>query len=183
MPFKPFALAALVTLLPALASAGGEWIHVRIQEDGSDDVSVNVPVSLLAVAADLLPEDVYDRGEIVLHDRRYDHRELAAVWKEIKAAPDSEFVTVRTSEESVVCRKEGRFLIVRTEEHGRHGSTIDVKIPTAVVDALLSGPEDRLDFEAAVRALAAHGPGQLVTIRDGDDTAIDVWIDHRREAR
>jgi hypothetical protein len=53
---------------------------------------------------------------------------------------------------------------------------VHVKMPAAVVEALLSGDEDELDVAAAIRALARHGEGELVTV-SGDDETVRIWID------
>ena len=66
-------------------------------------------------------------------------------------------------------------------ERSDHGADVDVKVPLRVVDALLSGPEGSFDFAAAIEALAAYGPGELVTVRDGDET-VRVWIDNSNVA-
>ncbi len=50
-----------------------------------------------------------------------------------------------------------------------------------MIDALLSGEEGTLNFEAAVEALADEGYGHLVSVRDGDDT-VKIWIDDQNES-
>ncbi len=78
-------------------------------------------------------------------------------------------------------KKEGDFVLVKTTESSEDGSNVDVKFPLAVVDALLSGPEGTFDFVAAIQALADYGPGELVTVRDGNET-VRVWIDDQNES-
>ena len=76
---------------------------------------------------------------------------------------------------------EGLYVLVETTEANEDGTSVDVKFPLAVVDALLSGPEGTLNFEAAINALAAEGDGHIVSIRDGDET-VRVWIDDQNES-
>ena len=104
-----------------------------------------------------------------------------AFWAEVKNAPEATFVTVESADETVKVRKEGDYLVIKTDERREGGSQVDAQFPLAVVDALLSGPEGTFNFAAALDALAAHGPGPLVTVRDGDET-VRVWIDDRNEA-
>ncbi len=59
---------------------------------------------------------------------------------------------------------------------------VDVKVPQAVVEALLSGEGDEIDLAAAIRALAARGEGELVTV-DNKDAKVRVWVDQLAEAR
>ncbi len=172
----------LLTLTFTAAAAADQWIHVKVESHDDDErVTVNLPFSLLNAAVAVIPEDVKAEGEIALDDLDLDWDELMALWSEIKDAPDSTFVTVETADEKVVVRKEGEFVLIKTTEHTEHGADVDVKFPLAVVDALLSGPEGTFDFAAALDALADFGPGELVTVRDGDDT-VRVWIDDRNEA-
>lgn len=172
----------LLTLTFTGVAAADQWIHVKVENHDDDErVTVNLPFSLLNAAVAVIPEDVKAEGEIALDDLDLDWDELMALWSEIKDAPDSTFVTVETADEKVVVRKEGEFVLIKTTEHTEHGADVDVKFPLAVVDALLSGPEGTFDFAAALDALADFGPGELVTVRDGDDT-VRVWIDDRNEA-
>ena len=61
------------------------------------------------------------------------------------------------------------------------GADVNVQIPSSVVDALLSGEGEELNFRAAIEALAAEGEGELVTVNDDDDR-VRVWVDHIAEA-
>ena len=61
------------------------------------------------------------------------------------------------------------------------GADVNVQIPSRVVDALLSGEGEELNFRAAIEALAAEGEGELVTVNDDDDR-VRVWVDHIAEA-
>ncbi len=54
-------------------------------------------------------------------------------------------------------------------------------MPFAVVDALLSGDEDKLDIEAAIHALVQEGEGELVTVTSDKDN-VRVWVDSIAEA-
>ena len=71
-------------------------------------------------------------------------------------------------------RKSGHWLLVESDESS--DTQIDVRFPLPVVDALLSGPDGRLDFSAAIRVLADYDEGDMVTVRDGD-TTVRVWVD------
>jgi len=50
-----------------------------------------------------------------------------------------------------------------------------------VVDALFAGDEDQIDLAGAIRALAEHGDGEMVTVTDGE-TRVRVWVDDRNES-
>lgn len=165
------------------AAASEQWIHIKI-DGGNDDeqVTVNLPLSLLSAAVAMIPDEVYDEAEIALDDLEMDWQELRDLWSQIKTSADATYVTVQSKDETIKVMKEAGYLVVTTaEQHNRRGTDIDVRFPLDVVDALFSGPGNRLDFAAALHALAAHGPDHLVSVRDGDET-IRVWIDGHNEA-
>ena len=182
MKHKALFAASLLALTVTGTAVAEQWIHLKVESAHNDElVTVNLPFSLLNAAVAMIPEDIKAEGEIAIDDLDMDWDELMALWREIRDAPDSTFVTVETRDEKVVVRKEGEFVLVETTESTKHGADVDVQFPLAVVDALLSGPEGTFDFAAALNALADFGPGNLVTVRDGDET-VRVWIDDRNEA-
>ena len=175
-----FALALLAVTFTG-AAAADQWIHVKVENQLDEElVTVNLPFSMLHAAVAMIPEEVKAEGEIAIDDLDMDWDELMTLWGEIKNAPEATFVTVETRDEKVVVKKEGEFVLVKTTERTEDGANVDVKFPLSVVDALLSGPEGSFDFAGAIEALAAYGPGELVTVHDGDET-VRVWIDDRNE--
>lgn len=171
----------LTLTLLALTVTGGaaadQWIHLKVENQHNEEfVTINLPFSMLHAAVAMIPEEAKAEGKIAIHDLDMDWNELMALWHEIKNAPETTFVTVETRDENVVVKKEGEFLLIETTERSQDGADVDVKMPLTVVDALLSGPEGTFDFAAAIQALADYGPGELMTVRDGDDT-VRVWID------
>jgi len=163
------------------AAAADPWIHLKVENQLDEElVTVNLPFSMLHAAVAMIPADVKAKGKIEIDELDMDWNELMTLWGEIKNAPEATFVTVKTRNEKVVVKKEGEFVLIKTTEHQEHGADVDVKFPLTVVDALLSGPEGTFDFAAAIEALAGYGPGELVTVRDGDET-VRLWIDDRNE--
>jgi hypothetical protein len=71
--------------------------------------------------------------------------------------------------------KSGDLLLIRVREDGDE-EKVEVKIPIAVVDALLSAPDGKLNLAAAIKALGEHGHGDLVTVRDRE-SHVRIWID------
>lgn len=175
-------VCALLLALFAGAASADPWIHLEVDEGhGGDRVSVNLPISLMRAAVNMIPDDVNADIELEFDDLDLDWHELQAFWDEVRKAPEMTFVTVETRDENVAVRKEGDMLVIRTTERSEHGAEVDMQLPTAVVDALLSGQEGRFDFAAALDALVDFGPGHLMTVRDGDDR-VRIWIDDNPEA-
>jgi len=94
------------------------------------------------------------------------------------------FVTVQEDDEFVRVWKESGYLRVNVREGAEEetgGENVDVSLPLAVVDALLSGDDSELNITAAIEALVEEGEGQLVTV-SGDDEKVRVWVDRVAEA-
>lgn len=180
-----FLVAAGLLVLGA-GSAGAEsnlWLHVRVDGDHGERVSVNLPLSLVEKAIPMIPDEHLRDGEFVLdHHWGGDHHltiaELRELWNELKSTPDMTFVTVEDRDETVRVSKSDGYLRVHADESDE---TVEVRIPESVVDALLSGEGESLNIRAAIEALAAHGEGELVTVTE-DNEQVRVWIDRSAEA-
>ena len=177
-------IALLAFVAVASASAAEKWIHIKVDDGKDEQVTVNLPLSLVSSAAALIPSDVHEEiqgeMEVALDDLQLEWQELRDFWEEVKKAPEATFVTVQTRDEKVEVKKEGEYMLVKTTESTERGAQVDVKFPMRVVDALLSGPEGTLDFQAALNALAEEGPGHIVSVKDGDET-VKIWIDDQNE--
>lgn len=175
----------LATLFARSASAADKWIHIKVDSDKDERVTVNLPLSLVSAAAALIPDDVrHDVNheiEVALDDVHFRWDDLMKFWQEVRKAPEATFVTVQTRDQTVEVRKEGDFVLVKTTEvTSSRGTDVDVKFPLAVVDALFSGPEGTLNFEAALQALAEAPNGHIVSVNDRDAT-VKIWIDEQNE--
>jgi hypothetical protein len=186
MRSKTILSAILVTAMLGLArqaaAAGSDlWLHIKVHEkEGGARVSVNLPVSAVGKMAGALPSDAHHiriKGEGDM-----DAADLRRMWEAVRDSPDAEFVTVEERDDHVRVAKRGNYLVIRADERGARRSQVDVKVPTAVIEALLSGPRDELNLSAALEALARHGEGELVTVDDGGDT-VRIWVDRAAESR
>ena len=178
-------LILLLALSTTTAFAAEKWIHVKVDGDDDEQVTVNLPLSLISAAAALIPEearqDAQHEMEVAFDEFHLQWGELMKFWQEVKNAPEATFVTVQTRDEKIRVRKQGQFVLVETTEASPDGTQVDVRFPLAVIDALLSGPEGTLNFEAALNALADQGDGHIVSVRDGEQT-VRIWIDEQNEA-
>ena len=167
---------------PSLAS--DRWFHVRVEEGDGANVSVNLPLSLVEMAFEMIPEDISDEVShevhVELNDAGFNVEQLRRLWEEVRYGQDATFLTVEEDDHTIQVRKEGDFFIAETIGNGSD-TQIDVRFPLQVVDALFSGGEGRLDFAAAIRALADYGEGDMVTVRENDST-VRVWVDSQNES-
>lgn len=179
------AAAALIALCAAAGPAAADdlWLHVAVDEgpEGAR-VRVNLPLTMAETALGIIPEEELRGGKVRFEDSEITVAELRRLWNELQDAPDATFVEVEETEQNVRVSKSGGYMLVKVVESGEASQQVDVRIPAAVVDALLAGEGEELDIVGAVRALAAHGAGELVTVTD-DETKVRVWVDGLAEMR
>lgn len=176
----PGLLALLIEPIMTLSAPPERWLHVKVTSDREDGelVRVNLPLSLAEKVLPIIKADELCAGKLTLHDTSINGVDLRGLAEAIRNTPDSEFVRVENRDETVhVTKTDGNLLIKVREKRGGH-EKVDVKIPFAVVAALLSGPKDRLDLLAAVRALEAYGDAALVTV-DDESESVRIWVDSR----
>jgi len=184
IPRFVLALAAAAVLPAAPAAAADLWLHVTVDEESpGNTVRINLPLQFVETAVRMVPAEEMRGGRIVLDDADFTAAELRELWRSLDAAGDATLVEAESADGARVTasRSEG-YLLVRTVDRGRRGDRVDVRIPEAVVDALLAGPADELDLVGALRALAAHGEGELVTV-DDSRSRVRVWVDASAESR
>jgi hypothetical protein len=178
------AAAALIALFAAAGTAAADdlWLHVAVDEgpEGAR-VRVNLPLAMAETALGMIPEEELRGGKIRFDDSDITLAELRQLWRELEDSPDATFVEVEEGDQRVMVSKSGGYLLVKAIE-GEQDQHVDVRIPAAVVDALLSGEGEELDVAAAVHALATHGTGELVTVTD-KETQVRVWVDGLAEMR
>lgn len=175
-------LLVVAGLLSASAARAADlWLHVSVDEDEGATVRVNLPLALVDHALAMVPEEHLRDGRVVLDDVEWSVAELRELWREVMDGPDMTFVTVEDRDENVRVWKENGYLRVKARE-GVDESTVDVRVPGTVVDALLSGDGEQLNVSAALAALAAHGEGELVTVNDDQDR-VRIWVDGSAEMR
>ena len=87
-----------------------------------------------------------------------------------------DFVTVKSRQKSLRVGVTAGDIVIRSLEDDR--TETEIRVPGAVMDALLSGPGDQLDIAAAIRALNGLGAGIYVTAREGRSD-VRIWVDDK----
>jgi hypothetical protein len=171
-------LIILSILLVAASTVGASdlWIHVRVTESGhrATTVEVNLPLRLVERLAPLVDDGRHRDSRICLGREEMDVAEFRETWKRLRAG---EVVVEDDAVLMLQAGERGEELVVRSGETENESV---VTLPASVVDALLSGSGDRLELEAAVSALARHGAGEIVSVRD-DGTRVRIWLDREPE--
>ena len=156
------------------------WLHVQVtgQDDGAENVAVNVPLSAAEPLFALVPHRILSDGRLSLAGREVPVNvgALRDLWRALTEVGDTEFVTVEGEDQTVRIARAGDQITVRVEERDEEGSeTVDVQLPIVVVDALLSGNGDTLDVRAAVERLGELR-GDIVRVTE-DERQVRIWID------
>jgi hypothetical protein len=157
--------------------AQDRWLHIRVQEsDQADDyVNVNMPVSALEGMLSGSEIGQFRHGKIQLGDHAdLDGIDLRQVLSALRDAPDSEFVTIRSREDSVRVAKEDGYLLINVDE--TDGDRVRIRVPMEVVDVLLEAEDQEIDVVRVLDALSVLDGTDLISV-DSDDTRIRIWID------
>ena len=147
-------------------------------EEGDFNLDINVPLSAVEPLLSLVPHRILADGRLAVagHDMPIDIGAVRNLWRAIADIGDAEFVSVDSGDETVRIGRTGEQIHVKVEECDDDGGEIvDVRLPVAVLDALLSGDGETLDVAAAVERLAGVR-GDIVRI-SSDDRQIRIWID------
>lgn len=164
------------------AAAADLYVHVRVHGDKGEEVSLNVPVSMVKNLSGMIHDDDVRHGHVRVHDRDYDVADLRRAWRELQNGPDATYLTVNDPESKVRIAKRGDYLELRASERNGKRESVEARIPLPVMAALLSGSGDELNVGAALEELARHGEGELLTVT-GDDETVRIWVDHAAEGR
>jgi hypothetical protein len=177
---------AIATLALGLGTAGAFaaqteklWIHVHVKDGKDGNVSINLPISMVEKMAGSITSDSKGDSRLRFNDEDITVAELRDLWNDLRRQPDATFITVDDTHSKVRVAKRGGYLVVRSREKQEE---VEMKIPGTVVDALLSAPGEQLDVAAAMRALARHGEGELVTV-SGTGETVRIWVDDSSESR
>ena len=169
-------LAITLFAAPALADA---WLHVRVEEHRGDGekISINVPLGIVETMLPHISSNELRHGKLRIDRADWEGLDLREIIDALVDAPDSDFLTVRGGDETVRVAKEDRHLVLHVDERrGSRSESVRVRMPMAVVEALVAADDDELDLVAAVRVLRDFQGEDLLQV-EWDDESIRVWID------
>ena len=176
--------AALLLAATASVAAPDLWLHVKVGERGrgSENVNINIPLSMIEALLPMIETDEFRGGRVNigrhLDDEVFQGLDLRKVLEALRDAPDADFITVRSDDENVRVAKERGVLRIDVDDR-YESEKVRVTIPLAIVEAMIDGDGDEIDILAGVRALAAHGAGDLITV-ESDDETVRIWVDDRQ---
>jgi hypothetical protein len=190
-----FAAAATAVLLSALAMAGshGKWINVHVrQASEKTTVDVRLPLDFIALAIDAVdtPEfkhgkvrinfhsrgdAVEGEGEVEVRNSRPDVNWVPLL-KKMKDLPQGEYVKVDSPDAKVSIRRTGDLFLIHVVEQKDEKTTVDVRLPVALLDAVSVDENQDLDVKAFVAQLDKLDTGDLVRVT-GDDADVRIWVE------
>lgn len=175
-------LGALQARAAHAADTENLWIHIHVRDAQEGRVSINLPISVVEKMANVIPADSKGNGKLRFNDEDITVAELREIWAELRKHPEATFITVDEADSKVRVAKKGGNLIVRAHEKNGREEDVEMNIPGPVVDALLSAPGEQLNVGAALKALARHGKGEIVTVT-GEGETVRIWIDASSESQ
>jgi len=167
-----------------LAASTERWIHVKVESaKGSGNLSFNVPIEMAATVVSSIPINPQHHGKFDLQ-ASVNGTDLRALLDAVRNAPDNASASLERDHTHVSVAKSGPNLLIKivtqpSAEHGT-GKTIAIKVPIAVVRAMLTGNSDNLNVDGGLRALARAG--DLDVTVNGEKEVVHVWTDTRNEA-
>ena len=161
----------------AVAEQPDRWLHVRVRNTTAQaqGIVINLPLSLVEKTLRAASADELQAGTLNMHKAGSEALDLRALLEALHTTGNYEF-RMQSPKETVQAVKVGDRMVIKIRENREAHRKVDITIPVAVLDALLSGPRGQLDLVAGVRALNAYGNGDLVAAEDAVET-VRVWVD------
>lgn len=164
--------AVLCLFLPgARAWAGANKLHVDIGQREGESVELVLPVGPGSFLRQALAKADFN-SDI----DRASASKLRKAWEEVRRSGGNEGVTLQDDDQRVTLSEQERKAVIEISHPGRSRDKATIRVPETAMDALLSGPEDQLDFDSALRALKDRGRGEVIAIEGGDGGRVRVWL-------
>ena len=177
-------LGIMLAAATAFGQTAEKWIHIRVigHTERAESVRVNVPVSVAEQVLPAIDANRLHHGVVTIDNKKLQGVDVKALLDAVRNAPDNEFVSVKSKDEDVHVSKSGAYFLVKVRDNkGEKAENVDVKVPIAVVNALLSSGNDQLNVLAALQTLKTFGDTELVSVNDGEQS-VRIWIDSRSDA-
>jgi hypothetical protein len=180
--------AAALSLLPPASSAQtaqvprpDRWLHVRVEsaQPKGESVRVNVPLDLAEKVLPTINKAPLQNGKVKIDASQTNGVDLRALFEAVRTSKDGDFVTVQSKDADVrVAKQEGQILIHVRDRSNVKKDQVEIRVPTKVVEAMLSGGNDELDLLAGLRALSAQEDVELVSVKSNENT-VRIWLDSK----
>lgn len=170
---------ALIALALSLPSGAAErWIHVDVDEGGSDGtrVRIQLPLSVVRAALPHLHSDALAGGRVLFDADTIDPEDLAEARSALDAALAGRPVVVGDPDRPVRIERDGKWLRL-TASDADH-SRVRIQMPVALAREVLDDLPGSIDLLAILDALGEDADLDLIEV-DADDTKVRIRVDAR----
>lgn len=166
----------ILTFSFAFSEEKVKWINVHVSEPAEEtEVKIHLPFTLVTAAVQAVKTEDFDQGKVKLHleDTEID---IVALLREIKKAPDGEYVKVEDKEADVLITKKRGTIYIDVNEKKGEKAKVKVTVPDTILDAVHIDEDNQIDVAAMLSALEDVDSGDLVTV-DAEGTSVRIWIE------
>jgi hypothetical protein len=129
---------------------------------------------MVEVALNVVKDESIKGGKLRLQMTDVTVADMKEVWNELKKARNAEFGTLQKQSETVHVAKHGDVVIVKVIKGQK--TTVDLRVPVPLVDALLEGSGNELNVRGALLAIRQTNGGDILKVTD-HETHFRIWID------
>jgi hypothetical protein len=168
------AVVALALSLPVAASE--RWLHLHVEERGSDGtrVRVQLPFSAIRAALPHLRANGLDRGKLRLETGAVDPGNLARARESLREAMEGRTVEIGDADRPLRLERRGDWLVITGGESGP--DRVRLQVPVEIAREVLDALPDSIDLLAIVDSIGEDGDVEIARV-DTDDTSVRIWLD------
>lgn len=178
MKTRSMVLAVVAFLVASLALCASEtrWLNVHVQErtDGTE-VSLHVPFNLVHAVVEAVRTDELSGGRLRLHVEGCEI-DWPRILREVDAAPDGQYVTVKDGDADVAMSKQAGMVRVDVEERSGDHAKVKIRFPESLLAAFRVEADGRIDIKALLVELESAPAGDLITVAS-DEADVRVWVE------
>ncbi len=176
-------VTSLLFGMGTIGLADSAWLHVNVNDD-EDQININLPIVLAETVVKLV--DLSDKPTVIkVDDDEITVPEMREIWEALKSEGSFTLASIRSGKDGAgdnidVAFENNRLVIRGTTEDA---DEIDINISGELIDALLSGDEDRLNLKACIEELKLKGTDSgYVHVSEKDGSIVRLWVDNNKVA-
>ena len=176
-------MAILLISTGSFGLAESAWLHINVDDD-EDQININLPIVLAETAVKII--DISDKPmNIKVDDDEITVPEMREIWEALKSEGSFTLASIRSGKDGAgdnidVAFENNRLLVKGTTEDAEK---IDINISGDLIDALLSGEEDRFNLKACIEQLKLKGTDAgYVNVSEKDGSLVRLWVDNNKSA-
>lgn len=166
---------ATVFLATVARCEQGRWLNVEVNERGDDtEVRLHLPMSMVLAVLDAVDTQELRHGKVHICTAHNDV-DWQAVLRELRSAPEGEYVAIQGHEANLTARKLGGIMEMKVDEHGASGDRVNLRIPVDLLDALTIHDDSTVDIKTLVARLG-DTTGEILKV-ESEDADVRIWVE------